>query len=248
MVRNGSSSSLNSYRTTVRTFISSPRSRNIYSLLFQVGDAFESLLSSVLPSGSVAAVWKGCPPYLVPDAGFASFLAATVVAMTFRYNAFALKSYFKKWQKYFRILLGSSPASKQEQFWDPTMPSAFSPFFRWLSLPPCGSGALCDAKWTLVPVCSSFCRIQGTLFSRVYRVFTNENTVEAQLRFMISSRPISSSLEMFFLLSHVFRTKATSKRYEKAACKKCTGGKGEFKKLLFCVCHNNVCSHMCRPI
>ncbi len=51
--------------------------------LFQVGDAFEGLLS--FPTGSVVAVWKDCPPYIIPDLSFGLFVAFTTFAMTFRY-------------------------------------------------------------------------------------------------------------------------------------------------------------------
>ena len=50
----------------------------------QVGDAFIDLLSEGKP-GCVAAVWKDCAPYYIPDTGMASFIACTTFAMIFRF-------------------------------------------------------------------------------------------------------------------------------------------------------------------
>ena len=49
----------------------------------QVGDAFISLLLEGGP-GCVAAVWKDCAPYYIPDTGMVSFIACTTFAMMFR--------------------------------------------------------------------------------------------------------------------------------------------------------------------
>ena len=49
----------------------------------QVGDAFIKLFSDGTP-GCVAAVWKDCEPYYIPDTGMATFIACTTCAMMFR--------------------------------------------------------------------------------------------------------------------------------------------------------------------
>ena len=50
----------------------------------QVGDAFIKLLSDGTP-GCVAAVWKDCEPYYIPDTGMSSFIACTTCAMMIRF-------------------------------------------------------------------------------------------------------------------------------------------------------------------
>ena len=49
----------------------------------QVGDAFIRILYEGQP-GCVAAVWKDCSPYQIPDTGMASFIVCTTFAMMWR--------------------------------------------------------------------------------------------------------------------------------------------------------------------
>ena len=50
----------------------------------QVGDAFVDLLKEGRP-GCVAAVWKDCAPYYIPDTGMVTFIACTACAMMLRF-------------------------------------------------------------------------------------------------------------------------------------------------------------------
>ena len=50
----------------------------------QVGDAFMDLLREGSP-GAVAAVWKDCAPYYIPDVGMATFIACTACAMMLKF-------------------------------------------------------------------------------------------------------------------------------------------------------------------
>ena len=50
----------------------------------QVGDAFMDMLKEGRP-GAVAAVWKDCAPYYIPDTGMATFIACTSCAMMLKF-------------------------------------------------------------------------------------------------------------------------------------------------------------------
>ena len=50
----------------------------------QVGDAFMNMLKEGRP-GAVAAVWKDCAPYYIPDTGMATFIACTSCAMMLKF-------------------------------------------------------------------------------------------------------------------------------------------------------------------
>ena len=57
-----------------------------------VGDAFMQVLSDG-SSGCVAAIWKDCPPYYIPDTGMGLFILYTACAMVCRFLPRRIRPY-----------------------------------------------------------------------------------------------------------------------------------------------------------